>query len=250
MSTAEELAERSDPATSVPDTAIVLAAGLGKRMRPLTETRPKPLIQVGGTTLLDRGLDVLAEAGVRQAVVNVHYLADQIIEHVADRAVPKVTISDERHGLLDSGGGVARAMPSGREAPVLLLNADTFWLDAPGANAIHALANAWDAKRMDMLLLLVSRDRAVGHTGTGDFALDAEGRIRRNREGYVYAGAGILKPNIFSGEEPEVHSLNMHFDRFITGGRLHGVVMDGLWLTVGTPDAIGEAERAIDAFIG
>lgn len=235
---------------AVPDLAIVLAAGLGKRMRPLTETRPKPLIEVGGRTLLDRGLDVLAEAGVAKAVVNVHYLAPQIIAHVADRTLPRVSISDESDGLLDSGGGVRRALPTERREPVLLLNADTFWIDTPGTSAIHALAEAWDPERMDMLLLLAPRDRAVGHTGTGDFARGADGTIHRSREGDVYAGAGILKPSIFSGSEPDVHSLNRHFDRLIEAGRLHGVVMDGLWLTVGTPDAIGAAERAMAAFKG
>lgn len=235
-------------ATAVPDTAIVLAAGLGKRMRPLTDTRPKPLIEVGGRTLLDRGLDTLAEAGVGRAVVNVHYLADQIVAHVGRRTSPNVTISDETDGLLDSGGGVLHALPAGRTDPVLLLNADTFWIDAPGANAIRALSDAWDAERMDMLLLLAPLDRAVGHTGAGDFARTGDGRLRRSSEGDVYAGAAILKPSIFDGSEPAVHSLNSHFDRLIAAGRLHGTVMDGLWLTVGTPDAIGAAERAMRDF--
>ena len=245
------LSDRADVrAAAVPDLAIVLAAGLGKRMRPLTETRPKPLIEVGGRTLLDRGLDVLADAGVERAIVNVHYLAPQIVAHTATRTLPRVSISDESDGLLDSGGGVRHALPTGRAEPVLLLNADTFWLDAPGASAIRTLAEAWDPARMDMLLLLVPGDRAIGHTGTGDFAREPDGRIRRDREGHVYAGAGILKPTIFRGDEPDVHSLNLHFDRLIGSGRLHGAVMDGLWLTVGTPDAIGAAERAMAEFAG
>ena len=232
----------------VPDTAVVLAAGLGKRMRPLTETKPKPMIEVGGRTLLDRGLDALAEAGVTNAVVNVHYLAEQIVAHVADRDRPRVSISDETDGLLDSGGGVRRALPNGRIDPILLLNADTFWLDTPGSNAIRTLAQAWDADRMDMLLLLARPDHAVGHTGTGDFAIARDGTLRRDRDGHVYAGAAILKPSIFRGDEAEVHSLNLHFDRLIETGRLYGAVMDGLWLTVGTPDAIGAAERAMREF--
>ena len=236
--------------TAVPDTAAVLAAGLGKRMRPLTETKPKPLIEVGGRTLLDRGLDALAEAGVENAVVNVHYLAEQIVAHATTRDRPRVTISDETDRLLDSGGGVRRALPNGRTEPILLLNADTFWLDAPGSNAIRTLSEGWDAERMDMILLLVRPEDAVGHTGTGDFAIDGNGTLRRDRDGHVYAGAAILKPSIFRGDEAESHSLNLHFDRLIEAGRLHGAVMDGLWLTVGTPDAIGKAERAMQEFAG
>ena len=232
----------------VPDLAIVLAAGLGKRMRPLTDTRPKPLVEVGGRTLLDRGLDVLAHAGVARAIVNVHYLPDQIVAHVTTRERPGVAISDERERLLDSGGGVRKALPEGRADPVLLLNADTFWLDAPDRNAIETLGKAWDPARMDMLLLLAASEDAVGHTGTGDFAREPDGRIRRDRAGHVYAGAAILKPSIFRGDEPEIHSLNLHFDRLVASGRLHGAVMEGLWLTVGTPGAIEEAERAMALF--
>ena len=234
---------------TAPDTAIVLAAGLGKRMRPLTDARPKPLIAVAGKTLLDHGLDVLADAGVGTAIVNVHYLADQIEAHVAARGAPRVIASDERERLLDSGGGVARALLRTDAETVLLLNADTFWIDGPSEPNIARLARAWDPERMDMLLLLAPLDRAVGHsTGRGDFAADAAGRLRRSPEGLVYAGAAVLKRAIFRGDEPPVHSLNLHFDRLIERGRLYGVAMDGLWLTVGTPDAIGEAEAAIEAW--
>ena len=234
-----------------PDTAIVLAAGLGRRMRPLTDTRPKPLVEVHGKPLLDHGLDALAAAGVGEAIVNVHYLADQIQAHVARRESPRVTLSDERERLLDSGGGVAHALGQTSAQTVLLLNADTFWIDGPGESNIARLARAWDPPRMDMLLLLAPLDRAVGHsTGRGDFAADAEGRLARSADGLVYAGVAVLKRSIFAGDEGAVHSLNLHFDRLIERGRLHGVAMDGLWLTVGTPDAIGEAEAAIDAWRG
>lgn len=235
--------------TTLPDTAIVLAAGLGLRMRPLTEARPKPLIEVAGRPLLDHGLDALAADGVREAIVNVHYLADQIEAHVARREAPHVRISDERDGLLDSGGGIARAFEHTDAGTALLINADTFWIDGAGETNLARLARAWDPERMDVLLLLAPFDRAVGHsTGRGDFAADADGALTRSREGMVYAGAGILKRSIFRGDEPAVHSLNLHFDRLIAERRLHGVGMDGLWLTVGTPDAIGEAEAAIDAW--
>ena len=229
----------------LPESAIVLAAGLGKWMRPLTETVPKPLVRVAGRPLIDHGLDALARTGIGHAVVNVHYLADQVVDHVATRATPSVAISDERDRLLDSGGGVRHALAQARPGPVALLNADTFWIDAPGTDNLRDLASAWRPEAMDMLLMLAPLASAVGHTGSGDFAFAAGTAIERSREGYVYAGAAILKPEIFIGDEPEVHSLNLHFDRLIERGRLHGHVMDGLWLTVGTPDAIGAAEAAI-----
>ena len=232
--------------TAVPDTAIVLAAGLGKRMRPLTDTVPKPLVAVAGRPLIDHGLGALERAGVSEAIVNVHYLADALEAHVAGRERPRVTISDERERLLDSGGGIRNALSLTDADPVLILNADTFWRDAPGADNITALAAAWDAGAMDILLMLAPLDRAVGHsTGRGDFAIDSEGRLTRSAQGHVYAGAAILSRSIFRGDEPDAHSLNLHFDRAIEAGRLHGHLMDGLWLTVGTPDAIPSAEDAL-----
>ena len=230
----------------VPDTAIVLAAGLGKRMRPLTDAIPKPLVPVAGLALIDHGLDALERAGVGHAIVNVHYLADALERHVADRPSPRVTISDERERLLDSGGGIRNALARTQADTVLILNADTFWRDAPGVDNIHALASAWDAARMDILVMLAPLASAVGHsTGRGDFAIDRDGRLTRSAEGHVYAGAAILKRSIFRGDEPDAHSLNLHFDRAIEAGRLHGHLMDGLWLTVGTPDAIPSAEDAL-----
>ena len=252
----------ADTDAAMPDTAIVLAAGLGKRMRPLTDTVPKPLVPVAGKALLDHGLDALAAAGVARAIVNVHYLADRIEAHVARRTSPRVTISDERERLLDSGGGIARALARTDADTVLLVNADTFWIDGRGTDGngepdgggepnLRRLARAWDPARMDVLVLLAPLDRAVGHsTGRGDFLRRPDGSLERSPAGDVYAGVAILKRSIFRGDEPEVHSLNLHFDRLIAAGRLHGAVMDGLWLTVGTPDAIGEAESAIAAWRG
>ena len=235
---------------SVPETAIVLAAGLGKRMRPLTDTVPKPMVPVAGRPLIDHGLDALARAGVSSAIVNVHYLADALEAHVAERTTPRVTISDERERLLDSGGGIRHALSLTTADEVLLVNADTFWRDAPGIDNIRALASAWDASRMDMALMLAPLASAVGHTGRGDFALRDDGRLTRSREGHVYAGAAILSRAIFRGDEPEAHSLNLHFDRLIEAGRLYGHLMDGLWLTVGTPGAIPVAEAALAEYEG
>jgi len=172
-----------------PKTAMVLAAGLGKRMRPITETMPKPLVPVAGKTLLDWGLDMLAVSGVEKAVVNVHYLPDQIIAHVAGRKVPRIVVSDERHGLLDSAGGIVKALPELGREPFYLLNADTFWIDRRVSN-LDALALEWDASRMDILLMLSDLKSATGHSGGTDFLIDAEGRLSRARgdpSGVIYA---------------------------------------------------------------
>ncbi|RST88443.1 nucleotidyltransferase family protein [Aquibium carbonis] len=234
--------------SAVPETAMVLAAGLGTRMRPITDTIPKPLVEISGRTLLDRGLDTLERAGVRRAVVNVHHLADRIIAHVASRMSPAITISDETSGLLDSAGGIVMALPHLGADPFLVLNADTFWIDADGVHNLAEMARAWDPAAMDMLLLTADMADATGHTGGVDFTVDAQGRLARANavaEGVIYAGAMILHPRIFEGAEPEPHSLNLYFDRAIAAGRLFGHCMRGVWITVGTPDAIPAAEAAV-----
>ncbi|MBX9454253.1 MAG: nucleotidyltransferase family protein [Mesorhizobium sp.] len=226
---------------------MVLAAGLGKRMRPLTDTMPKPMISIAGKTLLDRGLDALAGAGVEKAVVNVHYLPQQIIDHVAQRSRPDIVVSDESGLLLDSAGGIVKALPELDAEPFFILNADTFWIDRDGSD-LERLALAWDDARMDILLMLARPDDATGHSGSTDFLLDAEGRLARARgapEGLIYAGAGIVHPRIFEGAAAEPHSLNVYFDRAIAAGRLLGAAMRGHWITVGTPDAVAAAEAAI-----
>lgn len=238
--------------TGVPKTAMVLAAGLGKRMRPLTEKRPKPLVEVAGKTLLDRGLDVLEDAGVEKAVVNVHYLAPQIIAHTAGRTTPRITISDESEKLLDSAGGIVRALPELGTQPFLILNADTFWIDRDGRD-LERLALEWNGDSMDILLMLADPARSTGHVGSTDFVANADGRLRRARgaaDGFIYAGVAIVHPRIFEGARAEPHSLNLYFDHAIESGRLFGSVMRGHWITVGTPDAIGEAERTIAALGG
>jgi N-acetyl-alpha-D-muramate 1-phosphate uridylyltransferase len=230
-----------------PDVAMVLAAGLGKRMRPLTDTMPKPLVKIAGKTLLDWGLDSIAEAGVSRAVVNVHYFPEQITAHVSTRRKPRVAISDESSGLLDSGGGIVHALPLLGTAPFFTINADTFWIDRSVSN-LDRLALAWDPSRMDILLMLADFESATGHTGNSDFLLAVDGTLKRSAgapAGLIYAGAAILHPRIFDAAPAGRHSLNIHFDRAIAAGRLHGMKMDGHWITVGTPDAVPLAEAAV-----
>jgi MurNAc alpha-1-phosphate uridylyltransferase len=226
---------------------MVLAAGLGKRMRPITDTMPKPLVRVAGKALLDWGLDSLAEAGVEKAVVNVHYLGDQVVAHVAKRRQPRVVISDERDLLLDSAGGIVKALDEIGPEPFYILNSDTFWIDEDQSN-LRRLALEWDSARMDILIMLSDFESATGHTGGTDFLLGRDGRLQRAKgdpSGFIYAGAAIAHPRIFAGASAEPHSLNRYFDSAIAAGRLFGLPMRGSWITVGTPDAIGPAERAV-----
>jgi MurNAc alpha-1-phosphate uridylyltransferase len=227
---------------------MVLAGGLGKRMRPITDTMPKPLVKVAGKTLLDWGLDSLGAAGVGKAVVNVHYLPDQIVAHVAGRKVPKIVISDESEMLLDSAGGIVKALPELGTSPFYIVNADTFWIDR-GMPNLTRLALAWDGAKMDILLMLADLSSATGHSGGTDFLVRPDGSLYRAKgdpAGLIYAGAAIVHPRIFDGAPQEPHSLNLYFDRAIEAGRLHGMVMQGRWITVGTPDAIALAEAAVE----
>lgn len=228
-------------------TAMLLAAGLGKRMRPLTDTRPKPLIEVAAKPLIDHVLDRLAASEVETAVVNVHYLADQMDAHLAGRRRPKVLISDERAGLLDSGGGVRKALPLLGKAPFIVCNCDSFWIEGP-ENNLDALKAAWDPERMDILMLVAATATSVGFDGRGDYHLDSEGLLARRRESetapFAYAGVLLIKPDLFEGT-PEIFSLNRLFDIAEAKGRLHGKRLDGIWLHVGTPAAVAEAEAKI-----
>jgi len=232
----------------MPETAMVLAAGYGRRMRPLSSLTPKPLVKVRGQPLIDHCLDGLAAVGVHKAVVNVHYLADAIEAHVVGRAQPKIVISDERDMLLDTGGGVKRALPLLGEEPFLLRNSDSFWLEGVRPN-LGWLANGWDDTRMDALLLLASTVRAIGYSGRGDFLLDKDGRLSRRPERlvapFVYAGAAILHPRLFADAPDGAFSLNLLFDRAIEADRLFGVQLDGLWINVENPDSVQAADAAI-----
>jgi N-acetyl-alpha-D-muramate 1-phosphate uridylyltransferase len=233
---------------TVPEAAMVLAAGLGKRMRPITDTKPKPLVEVAGRPLIDHVLDRLADAGVDRAVVNVHHLADQIEAHLRGRARPQIEISDERDMLLETGGGIVRALPRLGERPFYLFNTDSLWVE--GARPLLGrLAEAFDEARMDALIVVASIVATSGYSGVGDFLLDAEGRLSRRPERitapFVYTGCGMLSPRLFDGAPEGPFSLNLLFDRAIEAGRLYGLRLDGLWMHVGTPQAIGEAEQMI-----
>jgi MurNAc alpha-1-phosphate uridylyltransferase len=243
-----EVAMTRSARLTVPRSAMVLAAGNGIRMRPLTERMPKPLIAVGGKPLLDNVLDRLAATGVETAVVNVHYLADQIERHLASRRAPRIIISDERPELLDTGGGVVKALPSLGMAPFYHLNSDTIWIDGVKSNLVR-LAESFDAAKMDALLLLAATSNSVGYSGRGDFSMTADGRLQRRPERevapFVYAGVAILSPSFFADTPSGAFSLNLLFDRAIEAGRLHGLRLEGVWMHVGTPDAIAAAEAAI-----
>lgn len=235
---------------AVPQTAMVLAAGLGTRLRPLTDRVPKPLIPVAGRTLLDRCLDRLAEAGVRRAVVNIHWLGTQIRDHLKARHDLEIVISDESDLLLETGGGVAKALPLLGDAPFIAVNADLIWRDPENeTSAVQRLADAFDPATMDGLLLLQPRDTADGHGGAGDFFLEADGRLHRRgtqaTAPYVYTGVQILTPALFRDAPAGAFSLNILYDRAIAAGRLFGLVHRGSWMDVGTHDGLKQAEAVL-----
>ena len=236
--------------TMTPNTAIVLAAGLGTRMRPYNGAIPKPLVEIGGKSLIDYGLDRLADAGVKRAVVNVHYLADALERHLASRKNPQIVISDERGTLLGTGGGIAKAMPQLGDTPFFLVNSDTLWLDGVKPN-FGRLADAFDADMMDALLLLAPTIGSIGYAGNGDFAVLPDGRLRRRAEyevvPFVYAGAAILAPALFADAPAGAFGLTRLFDQAGDKGRLFGLRLEGVWMHVGTPEAVAAAEAALAA---
>lgn len=231
-----------------PRIAMVLAAGLGQRMRPLTDNKPKPLVEVAGKPLMDHVLDRLADAGVERVVVNVHYRAEQIVGYVAARKRPQITISDERGVLLGTGGGVVRALPQLGTAPFFHMNSDTIWIDGVTPN-LGRLAQAFDPARMDALLLLAPTTGSIGYSGRGDFVVAADGRLQARGEReiapFVYAGAAILSPDLFQDAPEGEFPLTLLFKRAQEQGRLHGLRLEGTWMHVGTPEAVLEAEQAI-----
>lgn len=228
------------------DTAMVLAAGLGKRMRPLTATQPKPLVRVAGKSLIDHALDKLESAGVGKAVVNVHYLADALEVHLGNRRrAPEVSISDERELLLETGGGMVRAaalLPD----PFFCLNSDNIWLDGP-ADVFAELSRAWDPDRMDALLLMVPHPRALNYRGEGDFHLDAEGRVSRRRPGrvapFIFTGIQLVSHRLLREAPEGPFSTNLLWSRAIEEDRLYGISHTGLWFEVGEPAAIRPTEE-------
>ncbi|WP_133365179.1 nucleotidyltransferase family protein [Qipengyuania sediminis] len=228
------------------DTAMVMAAGLGKRMRPLTASTPKPLVRVAGRALIDHALDRMAEAGISRAVVNVHYLADALEAHVLARAAPRVTISCERDRLLETGGGMVKAAREGLlPDPFFCVNADSVWLDGPRSGFADLSAH-WDAARMDALLLLVPHARARNFAGPGDFTMDPVGRLKRRLPGrvapYIYTGIQIVGHHLLRDAPEGAFSTNILWDRAIGEGRLFGTVFTGEWLEVGEPHHVGLTE--------
>lgn len=229
-----------------PRRAMVLAAGLGQRMRPLTDSIPKPLVRLQGRPLIDHVLDRLAEAGIAEAVVNVHYLAGALESHLSRRERPSVLISDERDALLDTGGGVVRALPLLGPEPFLIHNSDSVWSEGVGGN-LERFFRAWDPQRMDSLMLLALASQSLGYTGRGDFLMDASGRLRRRPDDdtapFVFAGVSIAHPRLFEDAPAGRFSLNHLWDRAIDRGRLFGMRLDGFWMHIGSPQALADAQR-------
>jgi MurNAc alpha-1-phosphate uridylyltransferase len=231
-----------------PSIAMVLAAGLGLRLRPITNHRPKPLVEVAGASILDRVLDGLMDAGVRRCVVNTHYLGHQIESHLAGRAAPPIDLSHEDE-LLDTGGGIRKALAALGADPFFAVNADILWDEGPGGAALSRLGQAFDASQMDALLLLVPRERAVGYDGAGDFHMDGDGRLVRRGEAasapFVFTGLQVLRPELFDGAPDGAFSLNLLYDKAIAAGRLFGLEHTGRWFHIGTPAGLELAEAAL-----
>lgn len=227
---------------------MVLAAGLGERMQPLTDTKPKPLIEVAGKALIDHTLDRLAAAGVETAVVNVHHMADALETHLKGRRRPKIVLSDERNALLETGGGIVKALQWLGPEPFLLMNSDSLWLEGAVPNLVR-LGRAFDAARMDALLLLAPSAGAIGYRGRGDFGMDAQGKLHRRAEQerapLVYAGVAVLAPRLFAGAPAGAFSITRLFARAEADGRLYGLELEGRWMHVGSPEAIAAAEEAM-----
>jgi MurNAc alpha-1-phosphate uridylyltransferase len=242
------LAKAAPDNAMMPKSAIVLAAGLGTRMRPYNGHIPKPLVAVGGKSLIDYGLDRLADCGVERTVVNVHYLAEAIEKHLAQRQQPQIIISDERAELLGTGGGIAKALPQLGDAPFFLINSDTLWLDGVRPNLMR-LAEAFDPQIMDALLLLAPTDGSLGYSGRGDYMMHSDGRLERRGEResvpFIYAGTSILSPALFDGAPSGAFALTQLFDRAGAAGRLFGLRLEGVWMHVGTPEAVAAAELAL-----
>ena len=241
---------RAEVPAKVPHTAMIMAAGLGKRMRPLTATRPKPLIEVNGKALLDHVLEKLRASGVGKVVVNVHYLADALEAHLASRDHGlEVVISDERNQLLETGGGLIKALPLIDSDPFLALNSDNLWIDGP-ADTIKLLSSQWDDAKMDALLLLVPQARALNNKGMGDFHMDREGRLRRRERShvapFVFTGIQMASKRLLRDAPDGPFSTNILWDRAIEEGRAFGAVHQGLWFDVGTPQSIPMTEAAIE----
>lgn len=221
-----------------PDAVMLFAAGFGTRMGALTATRPKPLVQVAGKPLIDHALELVQQAGPARIVANIHYLPDQLRQHLEGT---DVILSDESDRILETGGGLRKALPLLGAGPVFTMNTDAVW---QGPNPLSLLLQAWEPERMDALLLCIPRENAVGHTGAGDFLLDDENRLSRG-PGLVYSGLQILKTDGLTDIEDEVFSLNLLWNRMLDQGRLFGLSYPGRWCDVGRPEGIALAEEMI-----
>ena len=231
--------------TSAPTRAMILAAGLGQRMRPLTNDRPKPLIEVAGKALIDHAIDRLVQGGVRMIVVNVHYKADMLTAHLAKRKDVEIRISDEGAELLDTGGAIAKAMPNFENEAFFTYNADSLWVEGTGS-AMTRLKEAWSPEEMDALMLMAPGATSIGYEGQGDFEMDQLGLLRRRGElklaPFIWTGLQIIHPRLFDGAPQGRFSINPLWDEAIERERLFGLRLDGVWLHVGTPEGVGEAE--------
>lgn len=229
-----------------PARAMIMAAGLGTRMRPLTNDRPKPLVEVAGKALIDHAIDRLVAAGVRMIVVNAHYKSDMLKAHLARRKDVEIRISEENDELLGTGGGILKALPNFENEPFFVLNSDSVWVEGMG-HALDRMKERWDPDAMDALLLMASMVTAIGFEGTGDFQMDAEGRLSRAQEKrlspFAYPGVQIVHPRIFAPATGGSFSMNALWDIAIEKGRLYGIRLDGVWMHVGTPEAVREAEH-------
>jgi MurNAc alpha-1-phosphate uridylyltransferase len=232
----------------IPTTAMVLAAGLGTRMRPLTNDRPKALVEVAGRALIDHMLDRLAEAGVKRAVVNVHWFADRLEAHLAQRTSgPEIVISDERRELLETGGGLKKARKLLGDDPVFVANIDSVWIDR--GDALAELADLWDPERMDTALLLAQREQSIGFEGAGDVFLGDDGRLSFRGDApsapYAYMGVHITKPQVVDNQPKGPFSLTRVWRPMAAEGRLYGACLNGFWMHVGDPASRGAAERKL-----
>jgi MurNAc alpha-1-phosphate uridylyltransferase len=231
-----------------PTIAFVLAAGKGERMRPLTNTLPKPLVSLGGKPLIDHVLDRLSAAGIERVIVNVHYLADKLEKHLGRRKTPQIVISDERPELLDTGGGVRHALPKLGKGPFVIHNSDSVWIEGLGSN-LDRLLDAWDETTMDSLMLVAPLAASIGYSGFGDFQMDATGRLTRQvgprMAPFVFAGVSIAHPRLFAKSPAGPFSLNELWNQAIDKSRLYGLRLEGIWMHVGTHEALAEAEAAL-----
>ena len=226
--------------------ALILAAGLGTRMRPLTDDRPKPLVKVAGRALIDHAIDRLVAAGIKMIVVNVHYHAEMLKAHLANRIDVEIRISDETDAILGTGGGIVRALPHFEGEPFFVHNSDTIWAEGYG-HAINRIMERWNPDEMDVLLLMASLVTAMGYEGRGDFVMSADGKLGRVPEGrlspFAYPGVYIVHPRLFDGAPTGRFSINPLWDKAMEQGRLYGMRLDGVWIHVGTPQGLEDAEN-------